>query len=227
MKNREKKIITDQRLTYTKRLFPALTTTKILCKFVTDVLERIFNAYNRTPSRIITDGESTLTGAEFKYFCENRHIELRIAPYQHHQSNPYAERGIRTIKDHLRAINIQDRDKEPEKLWKKVQQVTTFYNETKHPITGYSPIHCPDGLTIKNIQYPEIKPNIKVGDTVLLLKTPMSKFGYGADITKKFDPRHWIITKISGQAIQIETKEQAIWNKNKKWVGPELLRKPA
>lgn len=99
------------------------------------VLRSIF-AYFGLPSIIVSDNGPPFNSKEFITFCENNGIDCLKSPPYHPQSNGWAECGVRTIKQSLRKMILENKGAQIELL---LARFLMKYRNTPTTTTGKSP----------------------------------------------------------------------------------------
>lgn len=68
------------------------------------------------PAEIVFDADPLFTAQVFEAYANALQLSLRPAAKHHHQSNGIAERAIRTVRDALRAVSVNDINSWPRRL---------------------------------------------------------------------------------------------------------------
>ena len=107
------------------------------------------------PMKIVTDQEKGFNSLNFTNFLNNEGICIHFTTPNNHTSNGDIERFHNTLNEHLRILNVVEKeiglppDEDP------IIKALKIYNETTHTSTGKKPIDFLNG-TVKPEEYPTI-----------------------------------------------------------------------
>lgn len=168
------------------------------------VLKRLFSNFG-IPEQIVSDNGTAFTSTVFKEFCHNYNIESLTSPVNHPASNGLAENGVKTVKNFLKKILINN--KLPADFEDKLLTFLVDIRNTPSMSTGIEPSKLILGRKIRSI-FNTIIPTLDsvesqgfkgidntIKDKMLLSQQKQKKYYRGKKFKKYFDVGSKVLTR--------------------------------
>ncbi|XP_063933861.1 uncharacterized protein K02A2.6-like [Zophobas morio] len=206
---------------YYSRFYEARVMKSITAQKTIEELEEIFSRFG-LPEHITADNGTQFTSTEFRDYCLQNGITLRINTPKWPQANGEVERQNKYLLKRLRIAQASG-----ENIIRALRQYLFAYHKTPHCVTGKTPAYLMFGRELRDklpsyqnnffkpITDTEVPSEVEIGDEVLLRRDVISD-----KLETPYLPQPGRVTNKLGNSVTIETPDGRKVHRNTPRVKP-------